>query len=302
MTQWLTLSRAARLIGVPRGVLQREIRDGRLAANDGMVSTAGLLRALPAAESGGIRRVRARREAEGGGVRTARAGARAAGPRGAGATAVRAEPGTRRRAPAPAALSRARRRDAAAHRRRSRMPRPSPRSRELRALLEHGLAEVLATESADPLAIMDDMLKIVSAHVDRAAERPRVLRRRARHAAAGRAQGRAQAQLRLRQRHLRAVQGARHLRRRDQGRCRPTTRCPRPSGCRATRCCARIRRRRARSCIETLEAHGPGEIPEQEIAVRVRSVQPLAPDTLLLHLQTPRTTRLRFLAGQSVTL
>jgi hypothetical protein len=31
-------------------------------------------------------------------------------------------------------------------------------------------------------------------------------------------------------------------------------------------------------------------------------VQPLAEDTLLLHLQTPRTGRLRFLAGQSVTL
>ena len=61
-------------------------------------------------------------------------------------------------------------------------------------------------------------------------------------------------------------------------------------------------RRPAKSCIETLEAHGPGEIPEQEIAVRVRSVAPLAPDTLLLHLQTPRTSRLRFLAGQSVTL
>ena len=30
MTQWLTLSRAARLIGVPRGVLQRHVREGRL--------------------------------------------------------------------------------------------------------------------------------------------------------------------------------------------------------------------------------------------------------------------------------
>ena len=36
--------------------------------------------------------------------------------------------------------------------------------------------------------------------------------------------------------------------------------------------------------------------------VRVRGVQPLAPNTLLLHLQTPRPERLRFLAGQSVTL
>ena len=33
------------------------------------------------------------------------------------------------------------------------------------AAVEHGLAEVLATETADALSIMDDMLKIVSAHV-----------------------------------------------------------------------------------------------------------------------------------------
>ncbi len=47
MTQWLTLSRAARLIGVARGVLQRQIRDGELPTNDGLVSTEGLLRLYP---------------------------------------------------------------------------------------------------------------------------------------------------------------------------------------------------------------------------------------------------------------
>jgi len=54
--------------------------------------------------------------------------------------------------------------------------------------------------------------------------------------------------------------------------------------------------------VETLEAAGPQDIPQQEILARVRAITPLAPDTLLLHLQTPRTHRLRFLAGQSVTL
>jgi CDP-4-dehydro-6-deoxyglucose reductase len=54
--------------------------------------------------------------------------------------------------------------------------------------------------------------------------------------------------------------------------------------------------------IETLEAAGPQDIPKQEIVARVRALTPLAPNTLLLHLQTPRTHRLRFLAGQSVTL
>ncbi|HYA66570.1 MAG TPA: 2Fe-2S iron-sulfur cluster-binding protein, partial [Burkholderiaceae bacterium] len=54
--------------------------------------------------------------------------------------------------------------------------------------------------------------------------------------------------------------------------------------------------------IEILEATGPQDIPQQQIVTRVRAITPLGADTLLLHLQTPRTHRLRFLAGQSVTL
>jgi len=40
----------------------------------------------------------------------------------------------------------------------------------------------------------------------------------------------------------------------------------------------------------------------QNIEARVKSVTPLAEDMRLLHLQTPRSNRLRFLAGQSVAL
>ncbi|HTT12363.1 MAG TPA: 2Fe-2S iron-sulfur cluster-binding protein [Burkholderiaceae bacterium] len=54
--------------------------------------------------------------------------------------------------------------------------------------------------------------------------------------------------------------------------------------------------------IETLEARGPQDVPAQEIEAKVRAVTPLAADTRLLHLQTPRSGRLRFLAGQAVTL
>jgi CDP-4-dehydro-6-deoxyglucose reductase len=54
--------------------------------------------------------------------------------------------------------------------------------------------------------------------------------------------------------------------------------------------------------IETIEAGGPQDIPTQEIVAPIRALRFLAPDTVLLHLQTPRTHRLRFLAGQSVTL
>lgn len=54
--------------------------------------------------------------------------------------------------------------------------------------------------------------------------------------------------------------------------------------------------------VETLEAKGPSDVPLQEVVARVRAVEPLSSDTRLLHLQTPRSQRLRFLAGQCVTL
>lgn len=56
--------------------------------------------------------------------------------------------------------------------------------------------------------------------------------------------------------------------------------------------------------IETLEASGPQDIPTQEIVATVRKIcEPTHPEApYLLHLQTPRSNRLRFLAGQSVTL
>jgi CDP-4-dehydro-6-deoxyglucose reductase len=54
--------------------------------------------------------------------------------------------------------------------------------------------------------------------------------------------------------------------------------------------------------VEALEAGGPADIPMQEIVATVRATAPLGADTLLLSAQTPRSQRLRFLAGQSVTL
>ncbi|MFM2120700.1 MAG: hypothetical protein RL722_2168, partial [Pseudomonadota bacterium] len=54
--------------------------------------------------------------------------------------------------------------------------------------------------------------------------------------------------------------------------------------------------------VEALETQDPADIPPQTIVASVRGLKPLADDTLLLHLQTPRSHRLRFMAGQSVTL
>jgi CDP-4-dehydro-6-deoxyglucose reductase, E3 len=54
--------------------------------------------------------------------------------------------------------------------------------------------------------------------------------------------------------------------------------------------------------IEALEAHGVQDIPLQQISARVKKLEMLSGDIALLHLQTPRTKRLRFLAGQHVRL
>jgi len=54
--------------------------------------------------------------------------------------------------------------------------------------------------------------------------------------------------------------------------------------------------------IDAEVAHGAGEIPQQRVAAQVRRLEPLAEDIALLELVTPRTSRLRFLAGQSATL
>lgn len=54
--------------------------------------------------------------------------------------------------------------------------------------------------------------------------------------------------------------------------------------------------------IEANEAQAPSDIPLQHLTAHVKSVEPMGDQMLLLHLQTPRTNRLRFLAGQYVTL
>jgi CDP-4-dehydro-6-deoxyglucose reductase len=54
--------------------------------------------------------------------------------------------------------------------------------------------------------------------------------------------------------------------------------------------------------IEAHEAHGATDMPRQEIEAKVKAVSALPGDMRVLQLQTPRTRRLRFLAGQSVSL
>jgi CDP-4-dehydro-6-deoxyglucose reductase len=54
--------------------------------------------------------------------------------------------------------------------------------------------------------------------------------------------------------------------------------------------------------IEATVADSVQDIPFQQISAHVKNLGYITDDMILLHLQTPRTQRLRFLAGQSVTL
>lgn len=54
--------------------------------------------------------------------------------------------------------------------------------------------------------------------------------------------------------------------------------------------------------LEAPEAHSTHELPFQEIAARVKSLSHLSQDVALLRVQTPRTSTLRFMAGQRAGL
>ena len=300
MTQWLSLSRAARLIGVARGVLQKQIRDGALATSDGLISTASLAELYPdfsLEESGAFERVtRLKEEAFGRRVQEHVLPDQQV-------LAQRVYAQSQELADVRRHLQRYHELVTATQRRIDALAAAAPNRElgELSAALERGLAEVLATETADALSIMDDMLKIVSAHVTlRPSGHEFFVEGRDSLLQAGLKAG------------LKLNYGCGNG---TCGLCKarvvagsvaktmpfdyPLSEAERLQG--YTLLCAHSAAS-SDIVIEALEALGPGEIPEQEIGVRVRGITPLAPDTLLLHLQTPRNGRLRFLAGQCVTL
>lgn len=54
--------------------------------------------------------------------------------------------------------------------------------------------------------------------------------------------------------------------------------------------------------LEAAEALSVADLPEQEIRSTVRKIEPLAADVMVLHVRTPRTQTLRFMAGQRARL
>jgi len=291
MPRLLTLSRAARLVGVRRGALQSKIRSGELAAFEGMVSADDLLRAYPQSgleDNAGLERFEAIKDA-------------------AFARRIR-----ERVLPSPQLLV-------------ARLAELSHERAEMQAALEHYHAIVLevqaqlsatrdatavlawlrqrlepAAQSAQPLLARESLLRVVTAHVQ---VRPSgreffvdgndSLLEAALHAglsldygcsigSCGKCKARVVSGQVQRTRHadyaLTAAEKTANV---------------------VLMCCHTAL---TDLVIEAREAHGAEDMPLQSIDARIKSVGAISADMRLLHLQTPRSNRLRFLAGQSVRL
>jgi len=300
MSHLLTVSRAAHLIGATRAELQKRIASGALPSYDGMVSTDDLLRLYPGTrleDSGAFERIATiRDEAFGKRIRE----------RALPNQEVLAE----RLAAQSEELADARRHLAHYHdlleALRERIDgmagaSPSAQLAELGRFLDDGLASVLGSEAPpDALAVMDDVLRVMAAHVtvkpsghEFFVEGSETVLEAALRAGLAPSYGCGNGNCGLCK--ARVVSGqVKQVRAADY----PLSAGERAQGyallCAHTAVSDLV--------VEMLEAGAPEDIPEQEIVARVKSVAPLAPDILLLHLQTPRGNRLRFLAGQSVAL
>ncbi len=301
MTHQLTVWRAAQLLGVARGVLQQQVRDGALILNDGLLRADALLRLYPDAhleESGLLERVaQIRDEAFGKRVRERMLPSQEV-------LAQRLFAQTQELADVRKHLQRYHglvielQKQARAG---VREHPADPAWREMEQQVTRGLAQALATESVNLLEVMDDMLKIMTAQVTvRPSGHQFQVEGHANLLQSGLHSG------------LRLNYGCGNG---SCGMCKvrvisgdvvQTQHCDyalseteKAQGY-TLMCCNTAAS--SELTLELLEASGPQDIPEQQIVTHVRAVTAMAPNTRMLHLQTPRTHRLRFLAGQSVRL
>lgn len=299
MPRLLTLSRAARLIGVRRGALQGKIRSGELAAFEGMVSAEDLLRAYPEArleDNAALEKLEAIKDAAF-----------------AGRMRERLLPSTEVLVARLAEMSRERAQAESrlehyseilerlqAKLRASAGPASSPPglAAELLAWLKQHLEP--AARDEEPLRVQENFLRIMTAHVQ--------IRSSGREFFVDGNDSLLEAALRA---GLALDYGC------SIGSC---------GKCKATVISGEVHRTRHSDytltaaeksagvvlmccntavgdlVIEAHEAHSPADMPVQRIEATVKSVSPLGDGIRLLHLQTPRSNRLRFLAGQSVLL
>jgi CDP-4-dehydro-6-deoxyglucose reductase len=303
MPQLLNLSRAARLVGATRGALQARIQSGELSACDGMVSVEELQRLFPEAqveEAGAFERVtRIKEESFGRRVRER--------------TLPSQEILSQRLFDQSLELSDLRthlqRYHALVLRLEERIDQLAEQSgaeartalADLRRLLDHEFEEALGRPGTpNALSLMDDMLRVMSAQVvvhpsrheffvdgadtilDAALSAGLALNYGCSSGNCGLCKARVvSGQVKRIRHHDYVLSEAEKL----QG---------------YTLLCSHTAV--SDLVIEALEAQTPGDIPQQQIGARIKALGWLADDLMLLHLQTPRTNRLRFLAGQSVTL
>jgi CDP-4-dehydro-6-deoxyglucose reductase len=304
MGQLLSLSRAARLVGAARGALQRKIQSGELPSFDGMVSGDDLLRIYPEAEL----------ESDIGFERVAKIKEEAFGMRlrehllpGKEILAQRLFEQSRELADLRAHLQRyhamvvqlrERLHEQEAH---AKDGAPATAARELGAFLDRELEAVLGlSEAPNALAVMDDMLRVMSAHVVVHPSRHEffvdgadTILDAALRSGLGLNYGCSNGNCGLCK--ARVVSGqVQKVRHQDY----VLSEAEKQQG--YTLLCSHTAV--GDLVIEALESAEPGDIPPQEIVAQVKAMQALGDDLMLLRLQTPRTNRLRFLAGQNLTL
>lgn len=296
MPQLLTLSRAARLLGTTRGALQKKIKDGNLPSFDGMIATEDLFRLYPDTkfkedlvlerlakikDEAFARRIRERVLPD------------------KEILAARLYEQSRELADVRTHLQRY-------HSiimrtlQRLRGYAENPALQELDAWLNHQLQEVLNTEAPNEITVMDDYLRVVSAHVlltpshreffvngaDTVLEAGLRSGIALNYGCSGGTCGLCKARI---------VSG-------QITKVRPhdyvLSEAEKNMGYALLCSCTAV----TDLVIETLEATSTKDIPQQEIQARVKSVEPLTDKVMLLHLQTPRSNRLRFFAGQRAAL
>lgn len=300
MAQLLTLSRAAHLLGTTRAVLQKHIAEGRLPSHDGMVASEDLQKLFPdlrLEDMGAFERITEIKE-------------QAFGKRVRERVLPNQEVLASRLLAQGKELEETRRMLARYHDLLEALQARLEDEKngayaalavELLRFLDDGLARALGEEEAkDEVAVMNDILSVVSAHVkvkpsghEFFVEGNETILAAALRAGLAPSYGCANGNCGLCKARIVAGQ-VRQVHHYDY----PLSEQERAQG--YTLLCSHTAA--TDLVVEMLEADSPADIPQQEILAKVKSITPLADDIRLLHLVTPRTNRFRFLAGQRAAL
>jgi CDP-4-dehydro-6-deoxyglucose reductase len=300
MTQWLTLSRAAHVLGISRAALQRRISAGELPSFDGRVADTDLARCFPDLD------IDARLDDSGAFERIVQVREQSFGRRVRERSLPSSELLAQRLFVQGQELAEVRRHLSRYHQlvldlQQRLTALPHPDLVPLARAVEDGLHAVLASPpDTNPIALMDQMLRSFGAQVtfrpsghECVVEGPDTLLEAALRAGLSPSYGCASGNCGLCK--ARVISGeVRAVRQGDY----PLSAAERQQGCVLMCTHAPV----TDVTIETLEAQGPADIPAQELIAKVRAIEPLGNETWLLHLQTPRSSRLRFLAGQGAML